>query len=51
MPVEIKELVIRAIVNEGKNTVENNSAAIGNVERKILKVVNKLFKQNKKNDR
>jgi hypothetical protein len=51
MPVEIKELVIRAVVNEGKSTVQNNNAAIGNVERKILKIVNKLAKQNKKNER
>jgi Family of unknown function (DUF5908) len=50
MPVEIKELVIRAVVNEGKSTVPKNNNGINTIERKILKVVNKLAK-NKKNER
>ena len=50
MPVEIKELVIRAVINEGKTSAETN-APIGNIEKKIMKVVKQLVKQNKKNER
>ncbi len=51
MPVEIKELVIRAVVNEGVSTVAKSNDALSEVNKKILKVVNKLAKQLKKNER
>jgi hypothetical protein len=51
MPVEIKELVIRAVVNEGAGTVAKTNDSLSEVNKKILKVVNKLAKQIKKNER
>jgi Family of unknown function (DUF5908) len=51
MPVEIKELVIRAVVNEGVSTVSKTNDSLSAVDKKILKVVNKLAKQLKKNER
>jgi hypothetical protein len=51
MPVEIKELVIRAVVNEGKVTAGEKNAPIGMAEKKILKVIKQLAKQTKQNER
>lgn len=50
MPVQIKELVIRAVVNEGKTSVPRNEG-VDPVETKLLKVVKELSKKNKKNER
>jgi ribosomal silencing factor RsfS len=50
MSVEIKELVIRAVIHEGKSTAQTNAAA-GNVEKKLLKVIREFAKKNKKNER
>lgn len=51
MPVEIKELIIRAVVSEGKQTAPSSAAAESAVGKKLAKVVKEILKQNKKNER